>query len=87
MSSLEKKVASIFMEMADGVETGQFGARPKIALTGMGSEHGEENSMAAAVLAAVDSAFFAPPHPARETVIIAITSTHTIFFFIVKYPP
>lgn len=42
---------------------------------------------AAAVLAAVDSAFFAPPHPARETVIIAITSTHTIFFFIVKYPP
>ena len=52
MSSLEKKVASIFMEMADGVETGQFGARPKIALTGMGSEHGEENSMAAAVLAA-----------------------------------
>ena len=52
MSSLEKKVASIFMEMADGVETGQFGARPKIALTGMGSEHGEENSMAAAKAAA-----------------------------------
>ena len=52
MSSLEKKVASIFMEMADGVETGQFGGRPKIALTGMGSEHGEENSMAAAVEAA-----------------------------------
>lgn len=52
MSSLEKQVANIFMEMADGVETDQFGARPKIALTGMGSEHGEENSMAAAVEAA-----------------------------------
>ena len=52
MSSLEKRVAEVFMEMAEGLETGQFGARPKIALTGMGSEHGEENSMAAAKLAA-----------------------------------
>ena len=52
MSSLEKRVAGIFMEMADGIESGQFGKRPKIALTGMGSEHGEENSMAAAVAAA-----------------------------------
>ena len=48
MSSLEKRVAEVFMEMAEGLETGQFGVRPKIALTGMGSEHGEENSMAAA---------------------------------------
>ena len=48
MSSLEKRVAEVVMEMAEGLETGQFGARPKIALTGMGSEHGEENSMAAA---------------------------------------
>ena len=52
MSSLEKQVAGIFMEMADGIESGNFGKRPKIALTGMGSEHGEENSMAAAVAAA-----------------------------------
>lgn len=52
MSSLEKKVAEVFMEIADGLETGQFGSRPKIALTGMGSEHGEENSMAAARIAA-----------------------------------
>jgi len=52
MTSLEKQVADIFMEMADGIETGSFGKRPKIALTGMGSEHGEENSMAAAVAAA-----------------------------------
>ena len=52
MGSLEKKVAGIFMEMADGIESGNFGKRPKIALTGMGSEHGEANSMAAAVIAA-----------------------------------
>ena len=51
MSSLEKQVADIFMEMADGIESGNFGKRPKIALTGMGSEHGEENSMAGALMA------------------------------------
>ena len=37
--------------MAEGLETGSFGAKPKIALTGMGSEHGEENAIKAAVMA------------------------------------
>ncbi len=49
---INKMIASTFMEMAVGLETGSFGSRPKIALTGMGSEHGEENSMEAAVAAA-----------------------------------
>ena len=49
MSNLEKTIAKAFLEMAEGLETGSFGPRPKIALTGMGSEHGEENAMAAAV--------------------------------------
>ena len=31
---------------------GLFGKKPKIALTGMGSEHGEENAMKAALMAA-----------------------------------
>lgn len=52
MSKLEKQVAEAFLEMANGLESGQFGKRPKIALTGMGSEHSEENAMAAAVEAA-----------------------------------
>ena len=52
MSNLEKTIAKAFLEMADGLETGAFGRRPKIALTGMGSEHGEENAMAAALMAA-----------------------------------
>ena len=51
-SSIEKVIASTFMEMAQGLESGQYGRRPKIALTGMGSEHVEENSMQAAVMAA-----------------------------------
>lgn len=53
-NSIEKMIASTFMEMAEGLETGRFGRRPKIALTGMGSEHGEENAMEAAVAAAKD---------------------------------
>ena len=53
-NGIEKIIANTFMEMAQGLETGSFGKRPKIALTGMGSEHGEENAMAAAVAAAKD---------------------------------
>ena len=52
MGSLEKTIASAFLEMAEGLESGRYGARPRIALTGMGSEHGEENAMAAARAAA-----------------------------------
>ena len=51
-NSIEKMIASTFMDMAEGLESGHFGRKPKIALTGMGSEHGEENSMEAAVAAA-----------------------------------
>ena len=51
---IERIIADTFLEMAQGLETGSFGKRPKVALTGMGSEHGEENSMAAAVEAAKD---------------------------------
>ena len=51
-NNIEKMIASTFMEMAEGLETGSFGKRPKIALTGMGSEHGEANAMEAAAMAA-----------------------------------
>ena len=53
-NGIQKMIADTFMDMAQGLETGSFGKRPKIALTGMGSEHGEENSMAAAIEAAKD---------------------------------
>ena len=49
---IEKMIAETFLEMAQGLETGSLGKRPKIALTGMGSEHGEENAMEAALMAA-----------------------------------
>lgn len=53
-NKIEKMIASTFMEMAEGLQTGSFGKKPKIALTGMGSEHGEENAMEAAVAASKD---------------------------------
>ena len=52
MSELEKNIAKTFLQMAEGLESGSFAERPKIALTGMGSEHGEANALAAAVAAA-----------------------------------
>ena len=52
MMNLEQTIAQTFLQMAEGLESGSFGVKPKIALTGMGSEHGEENAMAAAKMAA-----------------------------------
>ena len=49
---MEKTIAKIFNQIAEGLETGSFGQKPKIALTGMGSEHGEENAILAAQMAA-----------------------------------
>ncbi|NCB04047.1 MAG: glycine reductase [Clostridia bacterium] len=51
-NNVEKIIAKTFAEMAEGLETGSFGKRPRIALTAMGSEHGEENALAGALLAA-----------------------------------
>ena len=42
---IERIIADTFLQMAEGLETGNFGKKPKIALTGMGSEHGEENAL------------------------------------------
>ena len=52
--NIQKMIAYTFLEMAQGLKTGSFGKKPKIALTGMGSEHGEANAMEAAVAAAKD---------------------------------
>lgn len=48
----KRLIADTFLAIADGLETGSFGAKPKIAVTAMGSEHGEETVMQGAVQAA-----------------------------------
>ena len=45
-------VAELFREMAEGLETGRFGRRPRVGLTVLGSEHGPEEMAAGAELAA-----------------------------------
>ena len=45
-------VAELFGEMAEGLETGRFGRRPRVGLTVLGSEHGPEEMAAGAELAA-----------------------------------
>lgn len=51
-NKVNRLIAETFKEMAEGLESGSFLEKPKIALTGMGSEHGEENAMAGAIEAA-----------------------------------
>jgi len=45
-------VAELFREMAEGLETGRFGRRPRVGLTVLGSEHGPEEMVTGAELAA-----------------------------------
>ena len=44
-SNIEKIIANTFLELANGLDSGYIGKRPKIALTGLGSELGEQNSV------------------------------------------
>ncbi|NCB31758.1 MAG: glycine reductase, partial [Clostridia bacterium] len=65
-------IAQTFLDMAQALESGHMGGRPKIALTGMGSEHGEENAMQGAVLAAkqgVDVYYIGTLHHAGVTTV------------------
>ena len=51
MGNLQKTIAEAFKLMADGLESGALAPAPRIALTGMGSEHGEANAIEAALAA------------------------------------
>jgi len=48
---VEKMIADTFMNIASALETGSFG-QAKIVLTGLGSEHGEDNMIQGAAIAA-----------------------------------
>ena len=49
--AVEKMIADTFSDLADALESGSFGAA-KIVLTGLGSEHGEDNMIKGAAMAA-----------------------------------
>ena len=51
-------IGKVFIDIADAIETGQFGAKIKVGLTTLGSEHGIENLVKGAELAAKSSTDF-----------------------------
>ena len=51
-ATIKKIIAKTFDELATGLETGSFGGIPKIALMGVGSEHGEAEMQEGAQMAA-----------------------------------
>lgn len=51
MNEIKNTVANTFLELADALESGTFGA-VDVAVTGIGSEHGEENVLRGAMMAA-----------------------------------
>lgn len=48
-NNVKKAIAALFDEMATGLETGSFGKQATIVVTGLGSEHGEDNVLAGCV--------------------------------------
>ena len=56
--SVKQMIGKVFMDIADAIETGQFGAKVKVGLTTLGSEHGVDNLVKGAELAAKSGADF-----------------------------
>ncbi|MGD9559055.1 MAG: glycine/sarcosine/betaine reductase complex component C subunit alpha [Oscillospiraceae bacterium] len=48
-NAIERVVANTFLELSEALTTGKMGSRPKIAVSGMSSEHGEDVIMAGAI--------------------------------------
>lgn len=56
-TAVKKILGNAFLEIASAIETGQFGSRTKVGLTTLGSEHGTDNLVKGAELAARDGSF------------------------------
>lgn len=54
MDMIKQHIAETFLELAEGLSSGRMAPKIKVAVTGMGSEHGQSNIFAAAKLAAQD---------------------------------
>ena len=52
MDKIKHDIAQVFMDLAQGLETGQFGKKTRVAVIGPGSELGEENVIRGCQLAA-----------------------------------
>lgn len=57
-NNIKKVIGKTFLDIAEGIETGSFGKRVKVGLTILGSEHGIDNLVKGAELAARDHSDF-----------------------------
>ncbi|MBN2797444.1 MAG: glycine reductase [Clostridia bacterium] len=57
-NNIKKIIGNTFMDIANAIETGSFGQKVKIGITTLGSEHGTENLVKGAELAARDAGDF-----------------------------
>lgn len=57
-NNIKKIVGETFLELAEGLQTGVFGKKIKIGITTLGSEHGTDNLVKGAELAAADASMF-----------------------------
>ena len=57
-NNVKKMVGETFLEIADAIKTGRFQEKVKVGLTILGSEHGVDNLVKGAELAAKDSSDF-----------------------------
>ncbi|MCH4889146.1 glycine reductase [Acidaminobacter sp. JC074] len=57
-NNIKKMLGNTFMDIADAIETGSFGAKVRVGITTLGSEHGTDNLVQGAELAARDAADF-----------------------------
>lgn len=56
--AIKEKLGNMFMEIADAIETGQFKEKVRVGITTLGSEHGTQNLVKGAELAAKRSSDF-----------------------------
>lgn len=56
--NIKEMIGNIFNDIADAMETGQFGSKIKIGITTLGSEHGVDNIIKGAEMAAKSAAGF-----------------------------
>ncbi len=56
--NIKKMLGNTFMDIANAIETGSFGSKVKVGITTLGSEHGTDNLVKGAELAARDAADF-----------------------------
>ena len=49
---VKEMIGKVFSDIADGIETGEFGRKIKVGITTVGNEHGVENLVRGAEMAA-----------------------------------